>query len=151
MVLGLIGTMFNVPFSRSISLSSPRTPYNNKSHLSRPPVSQSINPFFSKNALRQYIQSFILRPCHQAEFLVADVLLDVVKTIGRRSSDVLELTSYLANAYKVTRSDLGVSILCSIRPSPWNFVRFFVPIPSHYMQWQVNIFHLFIPLNCEFL
>ena len=54
MVLGLIGTMFNgVPFSRSISLSSSRTPYNNKSHLSRPPFSWSISPFFIKDSLQQ--------------------------------------------------------------------------------------------------
>ena len=33
----------------------------------------------------------------------------------------MELTSRLAYAYKVTRSDLGVSLLRTIRPSPWRF------------------------------
>ena len=37
-----------------------------------------------------------------------------------------ELTSRLANTYKVTRFDLGVRLLRNIRPSPWSFVRFFV-------------------------
>ena len=68
------------------------------------------------------------------------------QTMGRRSSDStqrywcllaennllnVELTSHLVNAYKVTRSDLGVSLLCTIRPSSRSFVRFFVhPSPA---------------------
>ena len=76
------------------------------------------------------------------EFLVADVLLDVFKSMSRRSSDSfkrywrslgeialkprLELTSLLVNACRVTRSDLGVNLLHTIRPPPWRFVKFFV-------------------------
>ena len=68
------------------------------------------------------------------EFLIADV----VKSMGRRSSDSsqiawgncpkprLELTNHLANTYKVAWSDVGVSLLRTIRPSPWNFVKFYV-------------------------
>ena len=68
------------------------------------------------------------------ELLVTIVLPDVVKTMGRPSSDSsqrywcwqncpkprMELTSRLANAYKVTRPDLGVSFLRTIRPLPWS-------------------------------
>ena len=76
------------------------------------------------------------------EFLVADVLLDVFKSMGRWSSDsfkrywrslgeialkpCLELTSLLVNACKVTRSYLGVNLLHTICPQPWRFVKFFV-------------------------
>ena len=77
------------------------------------------------------------------ELLVAGVLPDVIKTIfgSEFLSEILlfvwricpkprlELTSHLSNAYKVTRSDLGDSLLRTIRPSLWN-LWFFVH-PSH--------------------
>ena len=69
------------------------------------------------------------------EFLVADVLPDIVDSLPNHSEILvfawqnchkprLELTSRLANAYKVTRSDLGATLLRNIRPSSWSFVRF---------------------------
>ena len=68
--------------------------------------------------------------------IVADVLPDVVKTMGRRSSDSFQryrcslgeitLNHTSAKAYKVIPSDLGVSLLRTILHSPWSFVRLFV-------------------------
>ena len=61
----------------------------------------------------------------------------------------LELTSHPANASKVTRSDLRVSFLRTIRPSPWSFVRFsFTSLVT--IRNGKYIFLLFFPFNCDF-
>ena len=55
-------------------------------------------------------------------------------------------TRRLANAYKVFQSDLGVSLLRTIHPSPWNFVRFLVHPSQVTIYVIVSIFFSFILL-----
>ena len=94
------------------------------------------------------------------EFLVADVLPDVVKSwvdglripfrdIGVPLNHVWNLPAAL-QMHKATQSDLRVSILRTIRPSPWSFVIFSFTFLVTIRNGKY-IFYLFFPFNCEFL
>ena len=142
-------------------------PYNISFHT---PTTRSSQSDFSFKEVNQHGNGLAIGHCFliscTTEFHVADVLPDVVKSwvdglripfrdIGVRLAKFalpprLELTSHLANAYKVYRSDLRVSFLRTIRPSPWSFVRCsFTSLVT--IRNGKYIIHLFFPFNCEFL
>ena len=97
---------------------------------------------------------FLLQGCKTPPSQPGNNLRPKITWHGRRSSHSfqrywcscpkprLELTRRLANAYKVTRSQVG--LIRTIRPSPWNFMWFFVHPSQVTIYVIVSIYFSFI-------